>query len=114
VLAPGIVGWFANPYNRELLDKLRAAGVNPRAEARPRASALLDGQTFVLTGTLSGLSRDEATALIEAHGGRVVGTVSKKTSYLLIGDAPGSKAEKAARLGVPFLTEAELRALVGA
>ena len=113
VLAPGIANWFADPFNRQLLDKMRAAGVNMRAEEKQKKSNSLDGLTFVLTGTLPNLTRDEATKLIEAHGGRVSSSVSKKTSYVVVGDSPGSKADKAAKLGVPMIGEEELRKLAG-
>jgi DNA ligase (NAD+) len=113
VLAPQIVEWFADPYNQQLLDKMRAAGVTMQAEAKVRASDALDGKTFVLTGTLPTLTREQATELIEAHGGKVTSSVSKKTDYVLVGDSPGSKAEKAAKLGVPTIGEDELRALIG-
>jgi DNA ligase (NAD+) len=73
----------------------------------------LDGLTFVLTGTLPTLSREAAEALIMAHGGKVSGSVSKKTSYVLMGESPGSKADKARQLGVPIISEEELRRLVG-
>ncbi len=100
VLAENIVAWFADLYHQSVLDKLRAAGVEMQAQAREKAGNQLEGLTFVLTGTLPTLSREEATALIEAHSGKVTSSVSKKTSYVLMGDSPGSKAEKAAKLGV--------------
>ncbi|MCL4248913.1 MAG: NAD-dependent DNA ligase LigA [Anaerolineae bacterium] len=113
VLAQNIHDWFADPYHRGVLEKLRAAGVKMVGEARVLAGEQLAGMTFVLTGTLPTLSRDEAAALIEAHGGKVTGSVSKKTSYVLMGDAPGSKADKARQLGVPIIGEDELRQMVG-
>jgi DNA ligase (NAD+) len=73
----------------------------------------LAGLTFVLTGTLPTLSRDQAAALIKSHGGKVSDSVSKKTSYVVVGDTPGSKATKAAQLNVPILDEAGLLALIG-
>ncbi len=112
VLAESIPTWFADPYHQSVLDKLRRAGVNLEAEAREQAGHQLDGQTFVLTGTLPTLTREQATALIEDHGGKVVSSVSKNTSYLLMGDSPGSKAEKAAKLGVPVIGEDDLRRLL--
>jgi DNA ligase (NAD+) len=112
VLANAIHAWFRDPYHAAVLDKLIAAGVNMRSEAAPRAGNALAGLTFVLTGTLPTLSRDEAAALIEAHGGKVTSSVSKKTSYVVVGDSPGSKAEKAAALNVPILDEAGLRQLL--
>ena len=94
-----------------MLAKLRRLGVWP--EDAPRAQAVvggaLDGLSFVITGTLPVWSRDEARAFIEAHGGKVTDNVSKKTSYLVLGEAPGSKYAKAQSLGVPILDEAGLR-----
>jgi DNA ligase (NAD+) len=112
ILAEGIVAWFADPFNQGLLAKMRAAGVTMQGTARERAGNALEGLTFVLTGTLPTLSREDATRLIEAYGGKVTSSVSKKTSYLLMGDAPGSKAEKAVKLGVPVISEADLLGLV--
>ncbi|MCC6804169.1 MAG: NAD-dependent DNA ligase LigA [Anaerolineae bacterium] len=111
-LAQSIADWFADPYHRSVLDKLRKAGVTMQAEAKELAGSQLEGLTFVLTGTLPTLSREAATELIEAHGGKVIGSVSKKTSYLLMGDSPGSKAEKAAKLGVAVISEDGLRELL--
>lgn len=113
VLAQSIVDWFAEPYHRALLEKMRAAGVRMTGEAKVVAGSQLDGLTFVLTGTLPTLSREAAEALIMAHGGKVSGSVSKKTSYVLMGESPGSKADKARQLGVPIISEEELRRLVG-
>lgn len=113
ILAQSIIDWFSDPYHQEVLGRLRAAGVNMQAEARERISHELEGLTFVLTGTLPTLSRDAATELIEDHGGKVVGGVSKKTSYVLMGESPGSKAEKAAQLGVPIISEDDLRRMIG-
>jgi DNA ligase (NAD+) len=113
VLAESIAAWFADSYHMSVLNKLRQAGVNMQNAAKVQASSSLEGLTFVLTGTLPTLSRDQASELIESHGGKVIGSVSKKTSYVLMGDSPGSKAEKAAQLGVPIIGEDELLALVG-
>jgi DNA ligase (NAD+) len=112
VLAQSIHRWFADPYHRGVLEKLRRAGVNMIGEARAVAGDQLAGLTFVLTGTLPTLTREAAEALIEAHGGKVTSSVSKKTSFVLVGDAPGSKAEKARALGIPFLSETDLRHMV--
>jgi DNA ligase (NAD+) len=111
--AASIVEFFQRDENRQVIDKLRAAGVNMTAAPRPqaRSSALAD-KIFVLTGTLPTLTRDEATGLIEAHGGRVTSNVSKKTSYVLAGESPGSKREKAQSLGVPVIGEDDLRAML--
>jgi len=113
--ARAIVEWFANPRNRALIEKLRAAGVRLQEDAapQPRLSNRLAGLTFVITGTLPTLKRNEATALIEQHGGKVVGSVSKKTSYVVVGDEPGSKLTKAQELGIPLLDEAGLLAMLG-
>jgi DNA ligase (NAD+) len=113
-LAQSIYAWFHDEYHLSVLDKLRQAGVNMVAVAKEKAGDQLEGKTFVLTGTLPTLSREQASELIEAHGGKISDSVSKKTSYLLMGDSPGSKAEKAAKLGVPIISEDELRNLLGA
>lgn len=112
VLAASIVAWFADPYHAAVLEKLLAAGLDPQASERLRTSDRLAGQTFVVTGTLPTLTREEATALIEDHGGKMATSVSKKTSYVVVGASPGSKAEKAAALKVPILDEDGLRALI--
>ena len=112
ILAQSIYTWFHDSYHLGVLDKLRRAGVNMKAEERVKASNVLDGLTFVLTGTLPTLSREQATQLIEDNGGKVVSSVSKKTSYVLMGDSPGSKAEKAAQLGIPIISEDDLRQMI--
>jgi len=112
--AGAIVEWFANERNRKLIEKFRAAGV--RLEAQPTetetASNHLEGLTFVLTGTLPNLKRDEAAALIEQHGGKVTGSVSKKTSFIVAGTDAGSKLTKAQDLGIPILGEDDLLSMV--
>ena len=118
-IAASVVDWFARETNRQVIEKLRKAGVRMADEAAAGAEAPsagaqpLAGLTFVLTGTLPTLTREEATALIERHGGKVTGSVSRKTSYVVVGDAPGSKLQKAQELGVPILDEEGLRRLVG-
>lgn len=107
--------WFNQPANRALLDELHAAGLEPTPPPAPGAggaAALFAGKTFVLTGTLPTLSRDDAAALIEAAGGKVSGSVSKKTHYVVAGEEAGSKLEKAKTLGVPVIDEAELKRLL--
>lgn len=115
-IAQGIVDWFAQAGNRAVLEKLRRVGLW-KASAIPVTPAVgttpLEGLTFVITGTLPTLSRDEAKELIQANGGKVTDSVSKKTSYLVVGEAAGSKLDKARELGVPILDEAGLRALIG-
>ena len=110
-ISQAIVDFFARPANRELIERLKAAGVEMTAEKKQRTSQLA-GLTLVLTGTLPSLSRDEAKALIEAAGGKVAGSVSKKTSYVVAGEEAGSKLDKARELGVSVLDEAGLRGLL--
>jgi DNA ligase (NAD+) len=113
--AQSVVDFFATPANQQLLRELRELGVRP-ADAAPAAApgTALEGKTFVITGALDGMTREEAQALIEAHGGKVSGSVSKKTSYLLAGAAAGSKLAKAQSLGVPVIDFAGLLALLDA
>jgi len=115
-IADAIVDYFGRPRNRELLEKLRGHGVRLRDEPPTKAGAApLAGMTFVITGTLPSMSREAATALILKRGGKVTGSVSRRTTYLLVGDNPGrSKSDKAQRLGVPTLSEAGLGELAGA
>jgi DNA ligase (NAD+) len=110
--AAAVRAWFAEPANRELLRDLLAAGVNPTPP--PAAGSALAGKTFVITGTLPTLSREEATAKIEAAGGKASGSVSKKTHYVLAGEEAGSKLEKARTLGVPVIDEAEFLRMIAA
>jgi DNA ligase (NAD+) len=112
-LAESLVDWFAREPNRRILRKLQEAGV--RMEAQPVKSEgpqRLEGLTFVITGTLPTLSREQAKALIEEHGGRVTGSVSSKTDYLLAGEKAGSKLANAESLEVQVLDEAALREMV--
>ena len=111
--ASAITGFFEEPRNRELVERLREGGVNLQPEEKVLASEKLAGLTFVLTGTLPTLTREEATELIESHGGRVTSSVSSKTSYVLAGENPGSKLAKAQKLGVPIIDEAALREMIG-
>ena len=114
VLAATVREWFSEEANRRLVVRLEQAGVKTAGPVSVQAvvTGPLSGKTFVLTGTLETLSRDEATAKIEALGGRVTGSVSKKTSYAVVGAEPGSKADKARQLGVPVLEEAAFLALI--
>jgi len=105
VVAQSILGFFHDPLNRELIAQLRAAGVHWDESIVERDAQPLTGKTFVLTGTLPNLKRDEAQALIEAAGGKVSGSVSKKTSYVVAGEEAGSKLVKAESLGIPVLDE---------
>jgi len=110
-VAEAVVQYFSEPGNRELVGRLRKAGLQfIYASTRPKAGPL-EGKTLVITGTLPNLSRDEATQLIEQAGGKVSSAVSKKTSYVVVGEDAGSKLAKARELGICTLTEDELRAL---
>lgn len=110
-IAQAIVDWFARPSNRQVLEKLRQAGVWPQAlppATREAGEAPFSGMTFVVTGTLPGFTRDQVKAYIQERGGKVTDSISKKTSYLVAGESPGSKLDKARSLGVPVLDEAAL------
>jgi DNA ligase (NAD+) len=114
VVAARVAEFFADRANRKVVDAIRAVGVRWEEGApRPVGKGPLAGKTFVITGTLPGLSRDEAKAMIVAAGGKVSGSVSKKTDYLVLGAEPGSKLADAERLGVAIIDAAALRALVG-
>ena len=110
--AQSIVSFFADPENRRIFQKLADAGVNMIAQKEEGASDVFAGLTFVITGTLPNLERKEAQALIEKNGGKVTGSVSKKTDYLLAGEAAGSKFTKAGELGIPVISEAELYRMI--
>lgn len=112
--AQAIVEWFGDTRNKMLIDRLQQAGLRIAADPQQAVekSTKLAGMTFVLTGALPTLKRNAAKALIEQHGGKVTGSVSKKTSYIVAGDDPGSKLEKAQQLGIAILNEAELLALI--
>ncbi len=117
--ATSIVGYFSLERNRTLIEKLRQAGVRMEMEAeRPEIeekASPLEGLTFVISGTLPSMSREAAKDLIERHGGKVTGSVSGKTDYLLAGENPGStKFDRARQLGVPMIDEAELLRMIGA
>lgn len=113
--ARGIRTFFNEPANQILLEELRDLGLDPVVTTAESAgtSEAFAGKTFVLTGTLESMTREQASARIEAGGGKVSGSVSKKTSYLLAGSEAGSKLQKAKKLGVPVLTEAEFLKLAG-
>jgi len=114
-IAEAIVDWFSRTRNRKVLEKLKRAGVWPVSEPSTAGSGqlseVLSGMTFVITGTLPTFSRDQAKELIEAHGGKVTDSVSKKTSYLVLGESPGSKYDKAKSLGVKVIGEEGLKKL---
>ncbi|MEW6085975.1 MAG: NAD-dependent DNA ligase LigA [Chloroflexota bacterium] len=111
--AEGIVDWFSRPFNQKVLKKLKNVGMWPQGGVGTQrtVSDVFEGLTFVVTGTLPTFSRDDAKAFIESHGGKVTDSVSKKTSYLVLGENPGSKFDKAKSLGVKIIGEEELKKL---
>jgi DNA ligase (NAD+) len=117
VLAQSVREWLDEPRNRALVDRLKAAGVRMEIPAGERAALTLPGpltgKTYVLTGTLSTMTREEATAAIERLGGKVAGSVSRKTTAVVVGAEAGSKADKARELGVPTLDERQFQAIIG-
>jgi len=112
-VAASIVEFFSEPANRQLIKKLHKVGVHPTAEKRMVKSQKLAGKSFVFTGGLANRSREEAGEIVQQHGGKVSGSVSKKTDYVVVGTDPGSKYDKAKELGVPTLTETEFEKLLG-
>ncbi len=111
-VAEGILEFFSEAANRKLIDRLRAAGLNMKGERQAPKDTKFAGMTFVFTGTLTNRSREEAEALVAAHGGKAGSSVSKKTNYVVVGADPGSKFEKAKSLGVPILDEAQFEKLL--
>jgi NAD-dependent DNA ligase len=112
VVAQSVLDFFRSPSGRKILRRLNELGIKPKSEkvsAKKAAELPLAGKTFVLTGTLPSMTREEATEKIEALGGHVTGSVSKKTDYVLAGAEPGSKFDKAKELGVKIIDEAEFR-----
>jgi len=115
-IAEGIVDWFSRDRNKAVLRKLKEVGVwpvNQQSAISNQQSGAFSGMTFVVTGTLPTLSRDDAKEFIQSHGGKVTDSVSKNTSYLVLGEAPGSKYDKAKSLGVKIIDENELKKLAG-
>ncbi len=114
-IAASVVEWFTVDWHAAIVAKWRAAGVQldtPGFDPSAAASRLLAGVTVVLTGTLPGISRDEAAEAVRAAGGKVSSSVSKKTNFVVAGESPGSKADKAVELGIPILDEAGLQTLL--
>jgi DNA ligase (NAD+) len=109
IIAQSVHQWFQLPQTRDLIDRLRKAGFKLESDTyrAQTTGGEFAGKTFVLTGTLPTLKRDEATAKIEALGGKVSSSVSKKTDYVVAGEEAGSKLDKAKELGIPVLDEAE-------
>ena len=115
ILAAQIIEALSEERTLELIEKLRERGLNFKQEGggRPAGGGPLDGKTLVLTGTLPNLTREQATSMIKRAGGKVTGSVSKKTDYVVAGDDPGTKMEKAGELETEILDEAGLKKLVG-
>ena len=112
-IAHSILEFFSEPRNRELVEELRGAGLTMRGKKKERGTKLA-GKVFVLTGTLAHHSRDEAKKMIEDAGGKVTGSVSKKTDYVVAGTEAGSKLDKAKELGITVISEEEMKSLIGA
>ena len=109
IVAESLVQYFHNENNQKIIKSIIASGITwPALKEINAINSKLNNQTFVVTGTLNSLSRDEIKDLVEANGGKVSGSVSKKTSYVVVGDNPGSKADKASELGIPIITEINL------
>ena len=111
-IAQSIVDFFASEDNRRLIEELKAVGIDPRAE-RPKEKGPLAGKTFVFTGRLSDMTREEAKRLVESLGGKVASSVSRKVDYVVVGEDPGSKLDRARALGITTLSEEEFKELVG-
>ncbi len=112
IVAASITGFFSEEHNRDLIERLRQAGINMEEGAALQLSTALNGKTFVLTGTLESMSRIEAAEKLQSLGARVSGSVSQKTDYVVAGSDPGSKYDKAVQLGVTILSETELQDLL--
>ena len=111
--AEGIAAFFDNIANGSIIDNLFERGMNPTAPEIPQGDdAIFDGMTFVITGTLPTMKRNEAKVLIESKGGKAAGSVSKRTDYLVAGESAGSKLSKAKSLGIPILSEDGLLAML--
>src|SRR5438477_728219 len=111
-VASGICEFFSEPANRQLIKNLEKAGVRPTAEKRTVKSDKLAGKSFVFTGGLANRTREEAGEFVKQHGGQIVSSVSKKTSYVVVGTDPGSKYDKAKELGVTILSESDFEKLI--
>ena len=111
ITADCVVNFFSHPQNRDLCRRLAAAGLNTEPQHRPRDD-FFNGLTFVLTGTLPTMTRDEASEKIRMAGGKTAGSVSSKTSFVVAGEAAGSKLTKANQLGVPVIDEAALLSML--
>ena len=113
-IAAAVIDWFTVDWHRAIVEKWRAAGVRMADERDESVPRTLDGLSIVVTGSLAGFSRDQAKEAILVRGGKAAGSVSKKTAYVVAGDAPGSKYDKAVELGIPILDEDGFRRLLDA
>lgn len=111
-VAEGVAEFFSEPVNQKIVERLAAAGVNMKGAKRELTDTRFAGMTFVFTGTLANRSREDAEALVASHGGKAGGSVSKKTNYVVVGEDPGSKLDKAKTLGVEILNEAAFEKLL--
>jgi DNA ligase (NAD+) len=111
-IAAAVRDWFAVDWHRDVVARWRAAGVRMVDEVDTSVPRTLEGLSIVVTGSMEGFSRDEAKEAIMSRGGRAAGSVSKKTAFVVAGDAPGSKYDKALELGVPLLDESGFRVLL--
>jgi len=111
-ISQSVKRFFANTQNRKIIERLKKAGLNLAGEKKINESNLFEGKSFVLTGTLSSMSRENAKEIIQRHGGAVVSAVSKNTSYVVVGDSPGSKLDKAQKLGIPVLSEEQFLEMI--
>jgi DNA ligase (NAD+) len=115
VVAENVLEFFASENGKQVLQRMQRLGIHPKSEKKSRAKAAtlaLAGKTFVLTGTLPSMTREEASAKIESLGGHVSSSVSKKTDYLLAGESAGSKLDKAKELGVRVIDEEEFKRML--
>jgi len=111
-IAESVIEWFGVDWHRAIVDKWRAAGVRMADDRDTGVERTLEGLSIVVTGSLTGFSRDQAKEAIIARGGKAASSVSKKSAYVVAGDAPGSKYDKAVELGVPILDEDGFRRLL--
>jgi DNA ligase (NAD+) len=111
-MAESLVDFFASEQTKDLITKLKNAGVNTKGNKQENTDNRFEGMTFVLTGSLPTLSRIEASDIIENYGGKVSGSVSKKTTYLLAGEEAGSKLTKAEELGISIINEEEFKEMI--
>ncbi len=111
-ISQSVKRFFANTQNRKIIERLKKAGLNLAGEKKINESNLFEGKSFVLTGTLSSMSRENAKEIIQRHGGAVVSAVSKNTSYVVVGDSPGSKLDKAQKLEIPVLSEEQFLEMI--